>query len=301
MKTDAKVILKATLVMLLWGSLFPCIKLGYEAFEIDTHHIPTLLLFAGVRFLLCGILLIAFCGVRRERMKLSSPGDLFPLAIVALFAVVLHYACTYTGLSMVESGKTALLKQLGALLFICFSFLFFKEDKFSPFKLLAAGLGLLGIIVLNLDGSSLVFTIGIGEILVVAASLCTVISNVAGKKLTRRMPPLVMTGYSQLAGGVILTLAGLIGGGRFGGISPLGVGIFAYILLASSVGYGLWYSLLKSNDLSRLFIIKFLEPVFAAVLGVLLLHEEFSVTYLFAFVLTVLAIAVSHIKDKHER
>ena len=115
------------------------------------------------------------------------------------------------------------------------------------------------------------------------------------------MPPLVMTGYSQLAGGVLLTLAGLIGGGRFGAISPWGVGIFAYILLASSVGYGLWYSLLKNNDLSRLFIIKFLEPVFAAVLGVLLLQEEFSVTYLFAFVLTVLAILVSHVKDTRER
>lgn len=298
MKSDYKVILKATLVMLLWGSLFPCIKLGYRYLEIDSGHIPSLLLFAGVRFLLCGLLLTGFCACRRENMRLSSKKDLLPLAIVALFAVVFHYACTYTGLSMVESGKTALLKQLGALLFICFSFLFFKEDKFSIFKLIAAGFGLCGIIVLNLDGESFRFVLGIGEILVVLASFCTVISNVSGKRLTKTLPPLVMTGYSQLVGGVILTLVGLVAGGSLGHFSWQGALVFGYILLASTFGYGLWYSLLRENDLSKLFIIKFLEPVFAAICGILLLGEQFSIYYLIAFALTVVAILVSHMEKK---
>ncbi len=130
MKNSYKVILKATLVMLLWGSLFPCIKLGYRYLAIDSGHIPSLLLFAGVRFLLCGIILVGFCAARRERMRLSSKKDLLPLAVVALLAVVLHYVCTYAGLSMVKSGKTALLKWLGALLFICFSFLFSRRTNF---------------------------------------------------------------------------------------------------------------------------------------------------------------------------
>ncbi|MBQ9784905.1 MAG: EamA family transporter [Clostridia bacterium] len=298
MKNSYQVILKATLVMLLWGSLFPCIKLGYRYLEIDSGHIPSLLLFAGVRFLLCGLLLTGFCTARRERMRLSSKKDLLPLAMVALFAVVLHYACTYTGLSMVESGKTALLKQLGALLFICFSFLFFKEDQFSIFKLIAAGVGLCGIIVLNLDGESFGVTLGIGEILVILASFCTVISNVSGKRLTRTMPPLVMTGYSQLAGGVVLCLIGLLARGSLGTLSWQGALVFCYILLASTLGYGLWYSLLRENDLSKLFIIKFLEPVFAAVFGILLLGEQFSVCYLIAFVLTVAAILISHLEKK---
>lgn len=301
MKKDVKVILKATLVMLLWGSLFPCIKMGYRYFDIDSGHIPSLLLFAGVRFLLCGLILTMICGVRRERMRLSSKKEWLPLIGVAAFAVVLHYACTYTGLSMVESGKTALLKQLGALLFICFSFVFFKEDKFSIFKLAAAGLGLCGILVLNLDGASGHFSIGLGELLVIGASLCTVLSNVFGKRLTRTMPPLVMTGYSQLLGGVLLCIAGLLGAGSFGTFSWQGALVFAYILFASCMGYGMWYSLLRTNDLSKLFIIKFLEPVFAALCGLILLGEELTVTYLPALALTVAAVLVSHIKPKKKR
>ena len=301
MKNDVKVILKATLVMLLWGSLFPCIKMGYRYFNIDSGHIPSLLLFAGIRFLLCGLILTMICGARRERMRLSSKKEWLPLIGVAGFAVVLHYACTYTGLSMVESGKTALLKQLGALLFICFSFVFFKEDKFSIFKLAAAGLGLCGILVLNLDGANGHFSLGLGELLVIAASLCTVLSNVFGKRLTRTMAPLVMTGYSQLLGGVLLCIAGLLGAGRFGTFSWQGAVIFAYILFASCMGYGMWYSLLRTNDLSKLFIIKFLEPVFAALCGLLLLGEELTVTYLPALALTVAAVLVSHVKPKKKR
>ena len=286
MKNDVKVILKATLVMLLWGSLFPCIKMGYRYFNIDSGHIPSLLLFAGIRFLLCGLILTMICGARRERMRLSSKKEWLPLIGVAGFAVVLHYACTYTGLSMVESGKTALLKQLGALLFICFSFVFFKEDKFSIFKLAAAGLGLCGILVLNLDGANGHFSLGLGELLVIVASLCTVLSNVFGKRLTRTMAPLVMTGYSQLLGGVLLCIAGLLGAGRFGTFSWQGAVVFAYILFASCMGYGMWYSLLRTNDLSKLFIIKFAEPLFACLFGALLLHEDiFNIRYLLAFLL----------------
>ena len=284
--------------MLLWGSLFPAVKLGYRLLAIDTANVANLLLFAGIRFLLCGILLTAFCMLKKESFEIEGKRDIRRLISVSLFAVVLHYACTYTGLSVVESGKTALLKQLGALLFICFSFVFFREDKFSVYKLASAALGLIGIVILNLDGSSWQFSFGLGEILIVAASLCTVIANVSGKKLTRTLSPLVMTGYTQLAGGILLTVAGLLGGGSFGKLSWSGVGAFLYILLASCISYGMWYRLIQKNNLSNLFIIKFLEPVFAAVFGVWLLGEAFSITYLIALLFTVAAIAVSHIQKK---
>ena len=121
---EQKTILKSILIMLLWGSLFPVIKLGYKVFSIDSSYIPNLLLFAGIRFLLCGAVLLLFCAAKGKTLRLDSGKNTFRMLMVALTAVVLHYGCTYTGLSMVDSGKTALLKQLGAVLFICFSFLF---------------------------------------------------------------------------------------------------------------------------------------------------------------------------------
>ena len=47
-------IILSIIVMALWGSLFPFVKIGYKAFELDTSFIPNLILFAGLRFLVCG-------------------------------------------------------------------------------------------------------------------------------------------------------------------------------------------------------------------------------------------------------
>ena len=62
--------------------------------------------------------------------------------------------------------------------------------------------------------------------------------------------------------------------------------VFAYICTASISSYTLWYYVLKSNSLSKMFIIKFAEPLFACVFGAIFLGENiFKIQYLVAFVL----------------
>lgn len=287
-----KTVLLAIFVMLLWGSLFPCVKLAYEAFQIDAGKPANLLLFAGVRFLICGGLIVAFCAVRGKNMQVGAPKQWFSVCLIGLFAVVLHYSCTYVGLAKTDSSKTAILKQLAVLVFIAFSFLFFKEDSFSIGKLLGALLGFAGIVALNVDASKIVF--GAGEFLIIGASLCTVVSNVITKKSVQKIDAVVVTGYSQLIGGGILLVLGLCLGGNMGTISWKGVGVFAYICSASIVSYCLWYGILKNNHLSTLFIIKFTEPLFACVFGAVLLGENvFSWQYLIALVLVATGICLS--------
>lgn len=298
--SQKKVILKAVLVMLLWGSLFPCIKLGYKTFQTDTAFFPNLLLFAGIRFLIGGGAITAYCAAKRKPLKVSGAAHRLRILSVGIFAVVLHYSCTYIGLTMTDSSETALLKQLGVIFFICFSFLFFNEDKFSIQKLLGAVFGLAGIVVLNTE--SLKFSFGLGEVLIIAASVCTVIANISCKRLTAEVDAVVVTGYSQLLGGIVLTVIGLAFGGSIGSLSAAGAGVFAYICMASIFGYCIWYSLVGENDLSKLFVIKFLEPLFAALCGAILLGENiFNVRYLVAFVLVLGAVYFSNRPEKYAK
>ncbi|MBO5737450.1 MAG: hypothetical protein J6S04_06540 [Clostridia bacterium] len=44
------IILLSLLVMALWGSLYPLVKIGYEAFCIDGSDIPSILMFAEPLF-----------------------------------------------------------------------------------------------------------------------------------------------------------------------------------------------------------------------------------------------------------
>ena len=71
--------------------------------------------------------------------------------------------------------------------------------------------------------------------------------------------------------------------------------VLTYICLASIFGYTLWYYILKNNSLSKMFIIKFAEPLFACVFSAMLLGEDiFKIQYLVAFVLISLGIVLGN-------
>lgn len=293
MNRKMKSIILSLLVMALWGSLFPCVKIGYIAFGIDTSSVANILMFAAMRFALCGILVCIFCFFRRKTMPMPSARSARNIVWIGIFAIVLHYACTYIGLSMTDSSKTALLKQAGALIYICFSFLFFKDEKYSIFKVIGAMIGFLGIAAMNLSTGRLSFSLG--DCLILCASVCTVISNVISRQSAQTGSPLWITGISQLSGGLILFLVSLLLGGDLPQVTVKGTLIFVYICAASIAAYTLWYHILRTSELSKLFIIKFTEPLFACVFGAILLGENiFRWQYLVAFVLISSGILVGY-------
>ena len=280
----------AVLVMFLWGSLFPTVKLGYKAYEIQTTG--DVLFFAGVRFTICGGIISLYSLMRNKKNFRAVKISVWPILLSGLFAIILHYSFTYTGLQLTDSSKTAILKQVGALFYVCFSSLFFKDDRLTIRKLVGVLLGFAGIIAINVSSEGVVFQLG--DALIIAASFCTVFSNVISKKVFQKVEPVTATGCSQLFGGIVLLCIGKFLNGQITFLWDKSALILVYICLASIFGYCIWYMVVKSGELSELFIIKFAEPVFATVCGAVLLGEDiFRVQYMVAFVLIVLGIYVS--------
>ncbi|MDO4471393.1 MAG: EamA/RhaT family transporter, partial [Bacillota bacterium] len=62
----------ALLCCLLWGSAFPCIKIGYELFEIGANDTFSQILFAGVRFTVAGALVILFSSVSAKKFLVPT-------------------------------------------------------------------------------------------------------------------------------------------------------------------------------------------------------------------------------------
>lgn len=299
MKNNIKVILLSLIVMLLWGSLFPMIKIGYNAFGINSDSIPDILMFASIRFILSGIIVCAFSLVKKEKIGTPKGKNILNICIVGLFSIVLHYAFTYIGLSMTDSSKTALIKQLASLIYVCFAFMFFKEEKFSFWKIFGAIIGFGGIIAINYNPDGVKFSAG--DILIIGASICTVVANIISKKSAKGNSAFWITGISQLIGGIILLVAAMIMGAQMLFFSVKSTFVFAYICTASIVAYTLWYYILANNTLSKMFIIKFTEPLFACVFGAVLLGENiFKIQYLLAFILVCTGILLGYKGDKIE-
>ena len=292
-----KTVWLALLTMLLWGSLFPMVKLGFSAYEVNST--ADILLFAGIRFVICGGVISIFAAIRDKESYCPIKGSIFPILLSGIFAIVLHYGFTYLGLELTDSSKTALIKQVGALFYVCFSFLFIKEDTPTVKKIVAAAVGFLGIIVLNINSEG--FSFALGDLLILCASFCTVFSNVISKKVFVKVSPITSTGISQLFGGIVLLAVGLCMGGSVHFRWDSSLLIMAYICSASIVSYCVWFGIVKSGELSKLFIIKFAEPVFACIFGALILSEDiWKIQYLVAFLLISGSIWISNVKRKKQ-
>lgn len=174
--------------------------------------------------------------------------------------------------------------------------MFVKGEKFSWTKIVSAIIGFLGIVVINLNGNG--FSFSLSDILIIVASICTVAGSLASKSAMKYLSPIKVTGFSQLFGGIVLVMVSLSLGGKFLAFNLAALPIFAYICCASIISYCLWNTIIKKLELSKMFIIKFSEPLLACLFGALILGENiFRWQYLFAFLLISLGIIIAnHVK-----
>ena len=284
--------------MLLWGSMYPSVKAAYANFEIDTTYYPNLLLFVGIRFTASGLLLSLFNIVKQKRPPMmNTKKEWLGVLLVGVFAVILNYACTAYGLAVEESSKTALLKQSCMLVFVVVSAFVFKEDKLTAEKGIGALLGLVSIVVLNCN--ELGISITFGSIVIIMSSLSSATSSVICKKLLKNTDTVALTGYSQLFGGLVLLSAGIVFGGKLTVSGIADVCLFSYIIIATCVSYALWYFVVQRYDLSKLFIIKLCEPVFAAIISAIVFKDNLlQLHYIVAFLSIGIAVLISNMQLK---
>ena len=179
------------------------------------------------------------------------------------------------------------------LFYICFSGFFFKDDKVTVKKMIGMFLGFAGIIAINFSGER--FLWHVGDILIILASFCTVVSNIISKRIFKNVEPVAATGISQVFGGFILMAVGVIFGGKVFIPTDFSTLIFVLICAASVISYCLWFKIVKEGSLSRLFIMKFAEPIFAGIFGALLLGESiFNFQYMWAFIFIASGILISN-------
>ena len=164
-QSEFKYICLVLLVMVLWGFLYPSVKVGYKVLNIDSSNPPQILMFAGLRFFICGAVITIIAALTRKG-SVSIKNNIFPILCMGMLGIVVHYSLTYIGLTSVDSSKTAILKKVGELLYICFSFLIIREEKFMITKVIGSFIGFAGVIVLNITPEGKIsFSLGDGMII----------------------------------------------------------------------------------------------------------------------------------------
>lgn len=280
LRSRAVTALLIAFLVLVWGVNWPLSKFALQ-------YTPPLL-FSGVRTLLGGLLLLAVAVPRYKKLQLRRTWPVYLLS--ALLNVVLYYGLQTVGLNYLPSGLFATLVFLQPVLVGVFSWLWLGESM-NPLKLVGLLLGFCGVAVISGAGllSHLSVT-GIG--LALGSALSWALGTVYVKRTGGTVDPIWLVSLQLIAGGLLMTAAGSATE-RWSEVVWTS-GFVASLLFISvfviALGWLVFYRLIGSGEAGRVASYTFLIPLVAIAVGMLFLHEPFSLSLLAGLTLIVLSI-----------
>ena len=271
----------------LWGSAYPCVKIGYELFGITGSDVASRLVFAGTRFTIAGIMVVVGVSLAQRRALLPAKRDLGAIGILALFQTVLQYFFFYGGLSHAAGVTSSIIGAAAYFFAILFAALIFKTESLTRKAVIGCAIGFAGVVLVNLGGSGdTAFSFALnGEGFILLSSVAGAISTCFIAVLGHTHDSVLLSGWQFVTGGVVLLGCGLAMGGSLCPISPgPAFALILYMGFISAMAYTLWSRLLAANPVSRVSIFGFMTPVFGAAMSAVLLGETDAVNPLFALI-----------------
>lgn len=277
-KEDILLLLGATFCCLLWGSAFPVIKIGYEQWGIASDETGRQLLFAGIRFVISGIMAVVIGSVVNKKILVPTKESFGSIFHLSLLQTVIQYFFFYVGLARTTGTKASIVEALNVFVAIFVSSIVFRQDKIRKDQIYGSVIGFAGVVFLQVWGSEISWTFRIsGEGFIFASTVAYAFSSVYLKKYSKRFDPFLLSGYQFILGGLLLVAMALFYPGElaieelyFNGKS---IGVLLYLALVSAVAYSIWGVLLKRFPVARVVTYGFLTPVFGVVLSAFLLGE----------------------------
>jgi len=256
---NSELILAAS-VPLLWGIGFTFAKAGLNEF-------PPLFLM-GLRFSLASLVLVWFVPIPRSQLK-----QIFWISFVGS---TLQYGMTFTGLSMIDASLAIIIIHLEVPFSVLLAAIILK-DKPGIQRILGMLISFAGIVLIagqpSLRGQ-------LSAILLTAAgAMMWAVGQVMVKRLKNPPSGFALTAWIGVFSGPQMILGSFIFEDSqlesLSNASWIGWGVILYLALIMTVlGYGIWYSVLSRNPVSKVMPVMLLLPVFTIASSMFFLGEH---------------------------
>ncbi len=277
-------------LVLAWSSTFAAIKIGLQ-------DAPPLL-FAGVRSLVGGGAMALLAGWRTGGPRVRGNTGVY--ALLTVLNVVGFFGLQTLAVMELPSGLAAVLIYLQPVLTGVLAAPLLGE-RLGANKLAGLLLAFAGIVVVSAGAiSGHVSGLGVGY--AVASALMWSLGTIAFKRTQGRVDPWWAVALPFLAGGAVLTVAGLAVEGAHIGWSASFVAALAYAaLVGTALAWALWFALVGSGEASRASTYIFFVPVLSLVFGAVLLGERIGLSLLAGAVLVVAGVSLVNRRPRAQR
>lgn len=273
--TNAGMAITAIFCNFLWGSAFPAVKKGYILFDVAKDSPQSQILFGGIRFIIAGVLVIIFGSMISRRILIPTKKEVPMILKLCMFQTVLQYTFFNIGLAHTSGVKSSIIESSSVFAAVIISGCMFRLETVTTNKILGCVIGFVGVVLVNLTGSSIDLSFHInGEGFILISTVSYAFSTVIMKRYSKNSDPVMLSGYQFIAGGIIMTIIGAVTGGSLCFTSYTCIPLMLYLAFISSTAYSLWGLLLKYHPVSRVAVFGFMNPVFGVLLSALFLGES---------------------------
>lgn len=276
--------LRLLAVMVLWASCFPLITIGLDL----APHIA----FAALRAALAGLCLIAL-GALCGRPVPDSGRSWTLIVVVGLGATSMGFLGMFHAAEFVSPGLATVIANVQPIIAAVLANVILGERLNAIGKIgLAVGLAGIAIIAWPSIASAHVEGYSLGIAYVVLAATGVSVGNVAIKRLTGQVDPIMAMGFQLLIGAVPLALLSMLteDTSMLTWSTEFVLVLVTLAVLGTSLAFWLWFEALERVDLNRANAFTFLVPIFGLMIGTAFFGERLDVVQIVGVILVLTGI-----------
>ncbi|SFR58345.1 MULTISPECIES: DMT family transporter [Halorubrum] len=273
-----------------WGSAFVAIKAGLAYFP------PVL--FAAFRYDVAGLVMLAYAAYAVDDPIPRGRDQWLEVASGAVFIIAAYHSFLFIGETdpAVTSAVAAVIVSLSPLLTTVFARAFLPAERLTAVGALGLGIGLVGAVVLaNPDPANLAGGGTVSKLLVLLAAASFALGSVLSRASEADIAIETMEAWAMLLGAglthlISLALGESVADAAWNAESLLALGYLS--IVASGIGFLIYFDLLDRLGPIEINLVSYVAPVFAAVVGWLVLDEGITPTTVAGFLIICVGFAL---------
>ncbi len=270
MYSKGNTIFLAIITCLLWSTAYASIKLGLQ-FDTPFH-------FAGLRFIIAGLLILPFTVSPGAYIKMIR--EHWKIVIwVTFLQTMVNYILFYQGMNLVPGALGAVIVGSQPLVTAVVAAIMNRNDRLTKRKIATIIFGISGVVLIS--GGRQAFEMGtaielVGVLLILVANVATATSNVIVSLRSKGLNPLVLSSASLFTGGSLIFLISLPVEGHHDPFPLEYWLILMWLSFMAACAFSIWYRLLQRPGVkvSELNLWKFIIPVVGAILSWIVVPGE---------------------------
>ena len=252
---------------------------------------------AGLRS--AGAVLVLFLWMRLRGVSFAVPRNAWVGGIVSGLFFSLEFMCLFKALDITTVSRASVIFYSMPVWLALLTHVLFPGERLTPFKIAGLVLAMAGVAIALADrgGGQVSWT---GDLLALASAFCWA-AIVLCVRLTplSEVPPAQQLMFQVMISAPILLIAAPFLGPLLREVAPIHIaGLLFQIVAIASLGFLVWFWLMKIYPASSVASFSFLSPVFSVILGWVLLSEDVALSVWGALVLVASGIYLINRKPK---